>query len=91
MQEWYKGHQKLTGAETSKGCKGSKKVFCNWDISKRKMKENVDLLLNGVGDQVMNVKKTDLYCSFFISVFTGSVCSQASLKGHGDQGTFLMT
>lgn len=28
-----------------------------WDIHKRKMEENVGLLLNGVGDPVMRVKK----------------------------------
>lgn len=57
IQEWYKGHQSFAGAETSKGCEGSKKGFRKWDISKRKMKEYGGQLLNGVGDLVMKVKK----------------------------------
>jgi len=51
----------------------------------------VGWLLNGVGDLVMKVKNKRLSYCFFTSVFTGKVYTRASLKGRGDQGTFLMT
>lgn len=52
--------------------KGSKNGFCKYINSKRKVKENVSLLLNGARDLVTkDMEKAKVFNAFFTSVFTG--------------------
>lgn len=52
--------------------KGSKNGFYKYISSKRKVRENVSLLLNGAGDLVTkDMEKAKVFNAFFTSVFTG--------------------
>ena len=58
---------------------GSKKGFCRHINSKRKTREKVGSVLNGVGDLVAtNIEKAGVLNAFFTLVFTGKTTLQES-------------
>ena len=68
-------HLKLNLDRDVKG----KKSFSRYINSKRKMRENVGLLLNGERDLVTkDMEKTEVLNAFLASVFTGKICLQES-------------
>ncbi|GAB0204007.1 hypothetical protein GRJ2_002866300 [Grus japonensis] len=71
-----KAHLELT---LERDIKGNKKGFYTYISSKRKMRENVGLLLNGAGDLVtQDMEKTEVLNAAFASVFTSKTGLQES-------------
>lgn len=55
---------------------GNKKGFYRCISSRRKIKENLGLLLNGMGDYLTNIEKTKIFNAAFASVFTDKSSNQ---------------
>ena len=59
--------------------KGKKNSFCKYISGKRKIRENVVLLLNGAGALLTeDIEKTEILKAFFTSILTSRISLQKS-------------